>query len=240
MNRHDALLRPLAEHLHLPASEIHVGRKQTGRLGHAGAACVQEFQQSEVPRIHGRLFALAPGRVALAVHRQQLHHVRRPDDVRQALRLFGPLQNARGVLVGDAGDVEPAEEAAQRRQAAVHRGARVLCAVELAQVTAQLAMRGSEDVDALAARPTREVHKIDAVGAQRVHRGVALHAHGVAKRVDQLDDARIAVERVDAQGRRGTVCSHEDASGRAAASDERPRAASSALYAASASAPRSA
>ena len=110
---------PLPNTFTCPASEIHVGRKQTGRLGHAGAACVQEFQQSEVPRIHGRLLALAPGRVALAVHRQQLHL----SDARMTCgRLFGclgPCRMLAGLLVGDAGDVEPAEEAAQRRQAAV-------------------------------------------------------------------------------------------------------------------------
>ena len=184
MQRHDALPRPLAEHLHLAALEVHVGREQARRLGHARAARVQELQQRQVAQVGGRLLARVAGGVALAVHREQPCHVGRADDMRQVLLLAGAREHARRVAIAHPRNVEPAEEAAQRREAPVDGGARVLRAVELAQIAAQLPVGRRQGVDALAGGPARVVHEVDAVGAHRMGRGVALHAQGIAEALD--------------------------------------------------------
>ena len=192
VQRHDALPRPLAEHLHLATLEIDVVCEQARRLGHARAARVQELQQRQVAQVGGRLLARVADSVPLAVHREQPRHVGWADDVRQVLLLAGAREHARRVAVAHVRHVEPAEEAAQRREPPVDGGARVLRAVELAQVAAQLSMGGRKGVDALPGSPAHVVHEVDAVGTHRMHRGVALYAQGVAETLDEGCGARIA------------------------------------------------
>ena len=193
---HDALLRPLAEHLRLARLQIHVGGQQARRLGHARAARVEELEDRLVAQVGRTLGAHAARGVALGVHRQKPRHVGRADDMGQALAGAGPRQRPRRILFEDPRHVEPAEEAAQGREPAVDRGARVLGAVELGQVEPQLAMRGPQRLDAGAPRPAQVVHEVGAIGAHRVSGGVALDAQGLAERLDQLGRARVDRERI--------------------------------------------
>ena len=52
--------------------------------------------------------------------------------LRQALRLLGARKRAGGVLGYDPVDIEPLEEGAHGRQAAIHRRARILRLLKLA------------------------------------------------------------------------------------------------------------
>ena len=222
---------PLPKNLHLPACEVDVSHLQARGLGDAGAAGVEKLQERLVAQVGRRLGALVALSVALAVHREQPRHVSGTDDVRQALRLLGPLQ-AGGVDVHAPGHVEPAEEAAQGRKPAVDGGARILGLVELSEVPSELAMRSRQRVDRRAARPARVVREVDAVGAHRVRRRVALHAQGVAESLDGGRGCRIAVRLLgrhrDASGHCAAPSSglRREPSGAARRGDARPQAAS--------------
>ena len=77
----------------------------------------------------------------------------------------------------------------QRRESPVHGTARVLRLLKLTEIPAQLPVRRMQGVDAHTLRPRRIVAKVDAIGAQRVLRAVAL---GPIRFYEPLDQRAIA------------------------------------------------
>ena len=125
---------------------------------------------------------------------------------RQPLGLLGARKRACRVNINDAGHVKPLEKRPQRRESPVHGTARVLRLLKLTEIPAQLPVRRMQGVDAHTLRPRRIVAKVDAIGAQRVLRAVALGPIRFYEPLDQrayrlircvfLHVRRIALQRI--------------------------------------------
>ena len=87
VQRHDALLRPLAEHAALPLVEINRGKQQPGSLRYTRAACVQKLKQRLIAHLGGRALVASLGIKPFAVYAEQRGNVLRTKMMRQALWL---------------------------------------------------------------------------------------------------------------------------------------------------------
>ena len=178
---HDALLGALAEHLHLALGEVHPGKEKPGGLGDAGAAGEQEFQERRIAHLRRRLLAGRAVGVGRAVDGQQALHVAVGHDLREPAVDLGGRQHAGGIGRGEAGHARPAEERAQRRQVPPDGGAGVARLVELGEVAPQLAVGGSERIDARPLRPAQVGLHVLAIGAHRMGRGAHLGGEVIAE-----------------------------------------------------------
>ena len=134
VKRDDALFSTLAENLHLTLIEINAITVQTRSFRNTGTACVQELQQGLITHSSSPCKLIGCLISVRETDTQQLDHVIRSDDSRQASTASGALKSTSRVAFDNALNVQPLEETAQRRKMPIHRRPLIASAIKVSQI----------------------------------------------------------------------------------------------------------
>ena len=84
--------------------------------------------------------------------------------------------------------LEPAIETPQRGDAPIDRRARIARPINFAEIAADAAIAYRKRIEFGALGPARIIVQIDVIGTDRVRRGIAFDAKGIAKRIDRTHE----------------------------------------------------
>jgi hypothetical protein len=177
----DALLLALAEHAHDAFFEVQLRQFHARAFADAAAGRIEHLDDGAV--------ALALRRLTECLPEQQIDFGRR-EEVRHAARRFGALQQLGRVLLHAATFLQPAEQAAQARELALHGRRDKALLLELDEIAAQQEARRLLGRAPVPLQPRGEGAQVATVGTQRGGTLLLLALQPVQELVDDLGHGR--------------------------------------------------